>query len=455
VTPLLLLLTFGALAREVTLDEALDLAVMGNPENVVASWEVTAARSRSHQVRSYYLPTVTVQGATLWWDGPLEAQIFEGNPCENLEDAFKGICESMLQDFDEPLLLRKAATQQVGVSAAVPITGLVGVHQGHRATRALTRAAERDEEAKRSEVALSVVEAWFQALEVRKLAAVAEQAVEMLEAHGVRAGAFYEAGLIGRSDVLRLEVALTEAKLDLRRAKAGVELTERALAIFAGAEEERLSPLDVDLSTLPPLDVPADAMAVLAENRPGVAAMHEKTLAARAGRDAARADMVPQVAGIASFTKNWGLGTMSAEEELYLGFGLQWEVLGWGRRHAAVREASAQVYQAETGLEGMRRGAVLEARAALVEAELSRAAWEAARVSTEQAEENARIVRARYDHQTASTTDLLEAETLLTKARTDEIVSAFAYLVAVAATQQTLGVPIEPLEGLVVASPVE
>ncbi|MBW2253966.1 MAG: TolC family protein, partial [Deltaproteobacteria bacterium] len=134
---------------------------------------------------------------------------------------------------------------------------------------------------------------------------------------------------------------------------------------------------------------------------------------------------------------------------------LQWEVLGWGRRHAAVREASAQVYQAETGLEGMRRGAVLSARAALVEAELSQAAWEAAQVSTEQAEENARIVRARYDYQSASTTDLLEAETLLTKARTDEVVSAFDYLVAIAATQQTLGVPIQPLEGLVVASPVE
>ena len=62
--------------------------------------------------------------------------------------------------------------------------------------------------------------------------------------------------------------------------------------------------------------------------------------------------------------------------------------------------------------------------------------------------QRARIVRAKFDAHTATATELLEAETLHNKAATDEIVSAFDYLVAVARLQNALGVAVDPYRGL-------
>jgi outer membrane protein len=465
-SPVILLLAGASLAsqpRAIGLEEAIELAAAQNPRVEVAELGVDAAQAGAHSVRSYLLPSLSLEGNALWWDEPSEVPYSEflgpltgGDACGDLEEYLQQFCEDFLggmgSGLEGGITLRDAHTRQVRATVAQPLTGLYGIEEGWRASKALVRAAEAQRDGVRSDVSLEVVEAWFSAAEVARLERVASAAVEALEAYRAQASAFHEAGLIGRNELMQLEVALSEARLGQARALSGVGLTRRQLALVTGTRERSLVPTDVDLDALPELRIGSHALRGQGSGLPELRALEAQADAALANRNRLQADRVPQIAAIASYERNWGLGSLAIPESWFVGFGMEWDVWSWGRKHYDAQQAVAQAAQAQAGLEALRDGMELKAEAMLEEARLALQAREARAVSTAQAGENLRIVRAQFEARTATATQLLEAETLHTQASTDEIVAAFDYLVALARLQHALGLPIRPLEGLALRS---
>lgn len=434
---------------EVSLGEAVRMAQGRNVEARVAELEVDAARARAHQVRSYYLPSLSASYNAVWWDSALEAVFFDENPCEGVDEIYQGICNDLIGGMlEDPILLREAHTRQAKVQATQPLTGLYAISQGHRAARQLVLSSEAQLQATRSRVSLDVVDTWLQAAKTAHLAQVAADGVQTIEAHERRVTAFQEQGLVGKNEVLQLQVALGDARLDLRRANMGVELLQRKLALVTNAEADQLVPEPLDIQELPPLDLDSGDLEALAQAKPEVLALEAQAAAALANRNRARAMMIPQVGAVAQWTRNWGVGSMAAEQEAMVGLGLEWEVWAWGRRHFEAREANLQAQQARVGLQGLQEGAQLQAQAALLDAQIAAEAWESSELGREQAEENLRIVTARYEAHTLATTDLLEAETMAAKARADHIGAGYDYLIALARLQDALGLPIDPLAGV-------
>ncbi len=457
-----ILLLSGALAsqpRQISLDEALSLAASQNPQVRIAGLEVEAAQAGANSVRSYLLPTLSLGGNALWWDEASEVPyseflgpLTEGNACADLEEYMQEFCQDfmdgMTSGLDGGITLRDAHTRQITAMVAQPLTGLYGIEEGWRASKALVRAAEAQADDVGGQVALEVVKAWFEAAEVARLEAVAAQGLEALEAHRARATAFYEAGLVGRNELLQLEVAASELKLDHRRAQVGVALTRRQLALVTGSQERSLVPQVVDIDTLPELGIGGNALRRGAADVPAVRALEAQAEAALANRNRLHAERIPQIAAIAQYERSWGLGSLAIPESWFVGFGMEWDVWGWGRKHYDAKQAALQARQAQAGVEAMRDGMTLQAEALLEEAKLALAARDARAVSRQQAEENLRIVGAKFEAHTATATDLLEAESLHTKAATDEIVSAFDYLVSIARLQNALGLPVAPFDGV-------
>ncbi len=463
---ILLLLASSVLAsqpRTISLDEAIDLAAAQNPRVEVAELGVDAAQAGAHSVRSYLLPSVSLEGNALWWDEASEVPYSEflgpltgSDACAELDEFMQEFCEDFLggmtSGLDGGITLRDVHTRQVRATVAQPLTGLYGIEEGWRASKALVRAAEADLDGARADVSLEVVQAWFGAAEVARLERVAATAVEALEAYQAQAAAFHEAGLLGRNELMQLEVALSEARLGHARAVSGVALTRRQLALATGTRERSLVPQEVDIDALPTLQLGPHAVRGRSDALPEVRALEAQVDAALANRNRLQADRVPQIAAIASYERNWGLGSLAIPESWFVGFGMEWDVWSWGRKHYDAQQAVAQAAQAQAGLEALRDGMELKAEAMLEEARLALQAREARAVSTAQAGENLRIVRAQFEARTATATQLLEAETLHTQASTDEIVAAFDYLVALARLQHALGLPIRPLEGLALRS---
>jgi len=461
-SPSLLFLVAAAAAsqpRTISLEQALELAAEQSPRNVVAELQVDAAAAGAKSVRSYLLPSLSLEGNALWWDEASEVPYSEflgpltgGDACAGLDDFMVEFCEDFLSGMtdglDGGITLRDAHTRQLRATVAQPLTGLYGIEEGWRAAKAMKRAAEADRDGVGGDVSLEVVQAYFEAAEVAKLQLVAAEALRALEAHQERAVAFYDAGLIGRNELMQLEVALSEVRLDHARAVVGISLTRRRLAMVTGTQERSLVPMDVDIAHLPALEIGHSALLGHTDMLPEVRRLEAQADAALANRNRLNADRIPQIAAIASYEQNWGLGSLAIPESWFVGFGMEWEVWSWGRKHYDAQQAAAQASQAQAGLVALRDGMSLQAEAMLEEARLALMARDARQTSTDQANENLRIVRAMFEAHTATATDLLEAETLYTKASTDQIVAAFDYLVAVARLQRALGLEVRPLEGL-------
>ncbi|MFH1466381.1 MAG: TolC family protein [Pseudomonadota bacterium] len=463
---ILLLLAAGyaePLGPELSLAQALDAAAVHSPRLAVAEQEVAAAAAGARAVRSYLLPSLEAGANVLWWDsastvpyseflGPLTGS----DACAGLEEYMQEFCQQFLDGMTSGLgeggiTLRDARTQQLTAQVTQPLSGLYGISQGWRAARAMEASARSERDQVAGEVGVEVVSAWAEAAKVAALERLAAEALETLAAHEARADAFYEAGLIGRNELLQLQVAKSEAQLDRRRAEGGARLARGHLAVVMGAEARQVAPAPMDLATLPRLELDPEALASIAidvSNGPQVGALRHKATAAAADRNRLAADRLPQLAAIAHYERNWGVGSLAIPESWFVGLGLDWDVWSWGRKHYAAEQAAARARQAQVGLAALSDGLLLQAQAALEEALMAQEAREVRRDSVAQADENLRIVQARFEAHTATATDLLEAQTLRAKAATDEITAAYDYLVAVAKLQQALGLVVDPLAGV-------
>jgi len=431
-----------AQAPSVGLDEALRRAATENPQAQAAEWAVVAARSRKWQAISYYGPTFSLDANHLWWDQEIAVSLAGDEPldCTTIPPPLDGICLGLGQ----PLVVREEQTTSVTVMAVQPLTGLLPISQGHMATEHLQKAAELDLEVKSSDVAVQVVEAYFGALSAQRMAEVASTVVANLESHEARASAFHDAGLLQKNELLQIRVALANAKLSERRASDGRDLARGLLAMLIGADEGTVVPKDVAEEAVLAPSAEFDGSTTGAA-RPDVAAMRHRVAAAEAGRRAKIFELGPDVAAIAAWQRNEGMGSFAAQEATYVGLTASWQLWGWGRKHWALREATATAKQARVGLQAMTDAVPIEVKRSWDSVAASWQAYEVAQVTDAQARENHRIVSARFDNQLATATDLLDAESLLAQARMSRLTSRYDYLTAVARWQRTTGVNVEPL----------
>lgn len=439
---LLLPVMAGAQTPSVSLDEAMRRADTNNPQVGMAEWAVIAARARKWQAMSYYGPTLSLDANHLWWDEEIAVSLAGDEPldCTAIPPPFDVICIGM----GEPLVVREQQTQSITLMVVQPLTGLLPISQGHMATDHLQKAAELDEEAKRTELAVQVVEAYFGALSAERMEEVASTVVANLESHELRASAFHDAGLVQKNELLQIRVALANAKLGHRRALDGRDLARGLLAMLIGADSDTVAPEDIAEEAIrAPAKEPESA--VQGDPRPDVAAMEHRVEAAKAGKRAKALELGPNIAAIAAWQRTEGMGSFSAPETTYVGLTASWQLWGWGRKHWALREATATARQAKLGLQTMSDAIPIEVKQSWDSVLASWQAYEVAQATDEQAQENHRIVSARFDSQLMTATDLLDAESLLAQARMSRLTARYDYLTAVARWQRATGASVAPL----------
>lgn len=432
-----------AQAPSVSLGEALRRAEVENSQLGAAEWAVAAAQARKWQAMSYYGPTLTFDANHLWWDEEIAVSLAGDEPldCTAIPAPFDAICLGM----GEPLVVREQQTESVTLMVVQPLTGLLPISQGHIATSHLAKAAELDQQASHSDVAVQVVEAYFGALTAERMEEVASTVVANLESHELRATAFYDAGLVQKNELLQIRVALANAKLGRRRAADGRDLARGLLAMLIGADFQTVVPEHIAEDTiLAPSTGPNEGAP--GSERPDLAAMEHRVAAAEAGKRAQVMGLGPNVAAIAAWQRTDGMGSFSAPETTYVGLTASWQLWGWGRKYWSVREATATAKQAKVGLQAMKDAVPIEVKQSWDSVAASWQAYEIGQVTEEQAQENHRIVSARFDSQLASATDLLDAESLLAQAQMSRLTSRYDYLTAVARWQQATGTHVDPIQ---------
>lgn len=410
-------------ADEWTLDQAIRVALERSREVRMSDLEREKAEEQRMSALGQMGPKLGVSGKVMRWDQATDVR-FGFNIPEPLK-------QQLGLDIPSSMRVMDQTTGDLSFTVAQPLTPLLSLYALYRLQGNAERAAEAQRQAKAQAVAYQMAEAFFGLLKLRKARETAEQARAQVEAHLKTARAFFEQGYVQKDDVLRAEVALAKVQEGIEQVKTAIEVTTAGVNVMLGrGMDEAFLPVDPTSDPPPPLEMTIEeALQRAYSRRAEMREIADRVEMARAGRLAAIGAMLPTVAGVFNWTRQWG-NEFQRKTSYFVGATLQWNFWEWGAQYYQVRAADRDLARAMEAEAAIRDMVTLDVKRAYLQARLALTTIETAHKAVVQAEESLRIATRKYEQRVATSMEVLDAESALTSARNAYHDALYSYFLA-------------------------
>ncbi len=287
------------------------------------------------------------------------------------------------------------------------------------------------------QVAYGVREAYFGVLAARRNVQVAGEVVKQFEEHLRQAQGFYEAGVAPRFDVTKAQVDLSNARLELIRAKSALELAWRRLDNAIGVPNAPDYTIEEALVFEPYEISMGEAASRAYSHRPDLKAMEaQRRAAAESVTFAAKGDatVLSLFAAYSFQGENFPL-----EEGWNTGLSISIPILDGGLVQNQVREAQANLQAAMADEESLRQKVLLEVQDAYLSLIDSRERITVAELGVRQAMENLELATGRYAAGVGSPIEVTDATVGYRDAQNNHVQALYDYNVAHAALLKAMG----------------
>jgi outer membrane protein len=330
------------------------------------------------------------------------------------------------------------------VEAKQPLFAGGGIMANYEASKIGHDISRMDEATATQDIIQEVKVSFFNILKAEKLLGVARQSLEQLQAHRHVAQNFFDVGLIPRNELLQSEVQVANGEQSLIRAENGVEL---AKSKFNTVLRRNINdPVQVeDILTYRPYDLNIDDCIKSAmENRPEIKSQALKVEQAKSLVKLARSDFYPTVSAVGHYERVGDTpgvsGTAFKDAESWYVMGVaSWTFWEWGKTKNRVDASRSKENQSIDLLNNARDQVTLEVKNAYLLMRESEKQVMVAQKTIEQAQENFRINQERYREKVATSTDVLDAQTLLTRAKSDHANALSEYHISHARLERAMG----------------
>jgi outer membrane protein TolC len=383
-----------------TLQRAIEVALINNPEVAARGWDSTAAQARRDQAFGARLPRIgAVGGYTRYLDDQrLIAASREGEPGLFGRDIVSGDLVLTMPIFTGGRLVNQVRAAELLQEAA-----------GHRLIRS------------REELVFNVSSIFFNTLAQRHVIESLAFSRQTLAEHLKRIDALVEAQKAARVDRMRTDVRLADVEQLLVREKNLLSIQRRALASLLGLEDQdrQISPQgELELhekELLPDLET---ALARAWKERDDYLAARSSLEAQARNVDIAKSGHWPTVSVQGSYGGRLATGpTTGAGDETgdvgRAGLVLEVPIFEGGQVDAGIREQRANLTAAQERLRLLDLQVRLEVETALLNVESSDERAAAIRTSIVQAKESLHIEQQKYSLGKGAIVDVLDAQLAL------------------------------------------
>jgi outer membrane protein TolC len=274
----------------------------------------------------------------------------------------------------------------------------------------------------KSETAFLMAEGWLKGYLATSQLAITLASVASAEKQARDAAALERAGRMNRGDVLKLELAVSEAKARAAQARAAAEVVLASLKEAVGLPME--TPLEL-VGELPEISENDPELATAAKEAMGrrlePRLAKDGISAATFAKKLAYTNFSPSINAFAKWERNFGdpVGFAASSTKPTASYGIQasWDLWNNGAHIFAVREAVQGINKAEEGARAIDMQIRLDVQTSLANLKAARETLALAKVAVIQAEEAYRIEQVRFRTGSRSATDLILAETSNTSAK--------------------------------------
>ncbi len=420
-----------------TLKQAVAAVLEENPLSLVAQREIEAAEKGRLSARGAFLPTLTTEFQyTLLKDLP---QItLPPTPSIPVVDSH-GVIGGTVPIPERKLDAGSDKQLTVTTSLRQPLFTGFALTSQYKLAELEKSQAYITAEATKQDLILKTHEAYFGVLVAEKLLEVAEQAVQQLESHAEVADAFYLAGMIPKSDALKALVELANTKqkrieavhrLDTARSSFNTLLHRDITSAVVLTDELTMQDFDKTVE---------ECMEIALQHNPEVLRAASDVEKAKKGVVLARSRLFPTLSLVGALLHEEG-GFVEAGKSWSASIVARWDIWEWGSTHYKVKQMETQKSIAQALYTQTVDAVKLRVRNAYLTVQEWKQAVEVARASIEQAQEHFRITDERFKEHVATTTDVLDAQTMLSRAQFNYYSALSNYNIALATLERAMGV---------------
>jgi outer membrane protein len=390
--------------QTVTIDDAVNEAMRVNDQLRAVRFRAEGAEDTARSARGRLLPELSASDSWQHWDGPFVISLAPpGTPSTGV-------------------VARNVNSNVFTVAAQQPLLGLIHRERDLKAASASADASRADEADARTQIAEQVRTTYLRLFGARTGVAIAEASIEQLQKQVQDAQARYNAGTITKADLLRFQTAVANAQQLLIQQQT-LALTSRQLLLTFLAR----NPEDPTIEFVEPVELEQQAAVRSPEtndelinralkNRPEVARAQKEAEAARANGQARMWELLPEVDVQAAYSNVRGQ-IFQPENSSFIGVVSSWPFFTWGARWYGAQSAQRQADASASLLENTRKQVAYDVSSKVAQLEAQFVAVTVAETAITSAEEAYRVTSAQVSAGTATTTDLLDAQSALTTAR--------------------------------------
>ncbi|HEX7905654.1 MAG TPA: TolC family protein [Chitinophagaceae bacterium] len=400
-------LSLQATAQEkkiLTLNEAIDLSLQNSKQLKISQAKIEEATAALKEAVEKKLPDAGVSGAYL----RLNSANFDLKTKSNNNSGSGSTNES------------PKVTQAVYglVNLSLPIYGGGKIKYGIESSAFLEKAAHLDAEDDKEEVIQTTIEAFATLFKANTAVMLMKENLQQAQQRTKDLGNLEKNGLLARNDLLKAELQSSNVELSLLDAENNWQLANVNMNLMLGLPTTTELVLDtVGIRSKEDKRVLVDYIQSAMSNRKDITATGYRKKAAESGVKTVKAEKYPSVQLTGGYIAADVPHVFSVTNAVNLGVGVSYNISSLWKNKAKVQQAEARVKQWVTSEAILDDDIRLQVNRNYLSLLSSRKKIEVYAKAVEQAQENYRIVKNKFDNSLATITDLLDADVAQLQAR--------------------------------------
>ena len=410
--------------RTLTLDQAIDMSLKNSGQLKVDNAKVDQAVGYAREMWNNHLPDVKTTGAYMRLNSPtvdLKVKLGSGS-----------------SGGGAPIKVNQAA--YAILNGSIPVFSGLRIKYGVESAKYLEQAAKLDVENDKEEVIMNTANAFSALFKAREYVGLVKENLKQQQQRVTDFSNLEKNGLVARNDLLKVQLQESNVELTLLEAENDLQITYTNVNLMLGLPEgTEVSPDTSGFHLADPGSL-VQWEETAHQNRKDINALSYREKAAATAIKATKGEYYPGLAITGGLIAADIPNLLTISDALNVGVGLQYNFGALWKTGAKVAQAKARLNEIQAN-EGLLSDRVrLEVTQSYQNYLLSLKKIEVYRKAKDQAVENYRITKNKYDNNLVTTTDLLEADVAQLQAQLSSLLSKADALVAYKKLQQTAGV---------------
>lgn len=435
---------------ELTLEQSMELVHTGNKTLKIASKEIEWAKYEHQRINAFWLPTITATGAYIHMSNKIEVRQplneYTDPAKDYIQSIYPGekIITSVLDQIGNQTLVVPLAPQNLATIDAnlmLPLfTGGKRIYAG-KISKQMISAAKVNKEQIDAGVRILLVENYFGLRLGNRIVDVKQKAYESLSLHYQNALKLEQNGMINKAERLFVQVNLDEAKRELEAAKKALDITQKSFKVLIKMEtDDNISPVSSLFinDSIPSLSY---FKGLVVDNSYTSKQMKIQKDIAKNQMKIANSAYIPEIALIGKQTFFAHGIESNLLPRTFIGAGFTWNIFDGLNRENKIKQA--RVAQQILDIESEK---VLDDNELAVDKlynQMQNALDNIATLNTtiEMSQELLRIRKVAYKEGMATSTEVVDAEVMLSKVEIASLMAYYEYDVALINLLSVCGIP--------------